>query len=76
VDPSLCSRTRDAQRKIARAIPPDATFDGAYLVTVLGEIPSPTAALRELRRVVSATGLTWKSQKGSRFSYFARLEVT
>lgn len=72
-------------------------------MTVLGEIPSPTAALRELRRVVrpggrivtgelfldpdyvspgrlralaSTAGLTLKSQKGSRFSHFARLEVT
>lgn len=35
---------------------PDATFDGAYLVTVLGEIPSPVAALRELRRVVKPRG--------------------
>jgi SAM-dependent methyltransferase len=35
---------------------PDATFDAAYLVTVLGEIPSPSAALRELRRVVKPGG--------------------
>ena len=35
---------------------PDATFDGAYLVTVLGEIPDPVQALRELRRVVKANG--------------------
>jgi SAM-dependent methyltransferase len=34
----------------------DATFDGAYLVTVLGEIPRPAAALRELRRVVKPGG--------------------
>ena len=32
------------------------TFDGAYLVTVLGEIPDQDAALRELRRVVRQGG--------------------
>jgi SAM-dependent methyltransferase len=35
---------------------PEASFDGAYLVTVLGEIPQPAAALRELRRVVKPGG--------------------
>jgi SAM-dependent methyltransferase len=35
---------------------PDASFDGAYLVTVLGEIPRPEAALRELARVVKRGG--------------------
>ncbi|HXT89882.1 MAG TPA: class I SAM-dependent methyltransferase [Trebonia sp.] len=35
---------------------PGATFDAAYLVTVLGEIPDPVAALRELRRVLKPTG--------------------
>ena len=35
---------------------PDATFDAAYLITVLGEIPSSEAALRELRRVVKLAG--------------------
>ena len=35
---------------------PDATFDAAYLVTVLGEIPHPDAALRELARVVRRGG--------------------
>jgi ubiquinone/menaquinone biosynthesis C-methylase UbiE len=34
----------------------DDTFDGAYLVTVLGEIPDQDAALRELRRVVRQGG--------------------
>lgn len=34
----------------------DATFDGAYLVTVLGEIPDQDAALRELARVVKPGG--------------------
>jgi SAM-dependent methyltransferase len=35
---------------------PDASFDGAYLVTVLGEVPHPDAALRELARVVKRGG--------------------
>ena len=35
---------------------PDAAFDGAYLVGVLGEIPDGRAALRELRRVLKPTG--------------------
>jgi SAM-dependent methyltransferase len=34
----------------------DASFDGAYLVTVLGEIPDQDAALRELRRAVRPGG--------------------
>jgi ubiquinone/menaquinone biosynthesis C-methylase UbiE len=41
----------------ARALPyADATFDAAYLVTVLGEIPDQVAALRELARVVKPAG--------------------
>lgn len=41
----------------ARALPyPDDAFDAAYLVTVLGEIPDQTAALRELARVVRPGG--------------------
>jgi ubiquinone/menaquinone biosynthesis C-methylase UbiE len=41
----------------ARELPfPDDTFDGAYLVTVLGEIPDQVAALRELGRVVRSGG--------------------
>jgi ubiquinone/menaquinone biosynthesis C-methylase UbiE len=41
----------------ARAMPyEDETFDGAYLVTVLGEIPDQDAALRELRRVLKPDG--------------------
>ena len=31
---------------------PDASFDAAYLVSVLGEIPDAASALRELRRVL------------------------
>ena len=41
----------------ARSLPfGDDTFDAAYLVTVLGEIPDQGAALRELRRVVRPGG--------------------
>jgi ubiquinone/menaquinone biosynthesis C-methylase UbiE len=41
----------------ARDLPyPDATFDAAFLVTVLGEIPDQEAALRELRRVLRPQG--------------------
>jgi ubiquinone/menaquinone biosynthesis C-methylase UbiE len=44
-------------RADARELPyPDDSFDGAYLVTVLGEIPDQVAALRELRRVVKPGG--------------------
>jgi ubiquinone/menaquinone biosynthesis C-methylase UbiE len=34
----------------------DGTFDVIYMITVMGEIPSPEAALREFRRVLSPTG--------------------
>jgi ubiquinone/menaquinone biosynthesis C-methylase UbiE len=41
----------------AREMPcADDSFDAAYLVTVLGEIPDQDAALRELRRVVRPGG--------------------
>jgi ubiquinone/menaquinone biosynthesis C-methylase UbiE len=41
----------------ARSLPyDDDTFDAAYLVTVLGEIPDQIPALRELRRVVKPGG--------------------
>jgi ubiquinone/menaquinone biosynthesis C-methylase UbiE len=41
----------------ARELPyADNSFDGAYLVTVLGEIPDQDAALRELARVVKPGG--------------------
>jgi ubiquinone/menaquinone biosynthesis C-methylase UbiE len=41
----------------ARSLPyADASFDGAYLTTVLGEIPDQDAALRELARVLRPGG--------------------
>ena len=41
----------------ARQLPyTDATFDAAYLITVLGEIPDQDAALRELARVLKFGG--------------------
>jgi ubiquinone/menaquinone biosynthesis C-methylase UbiE len=41
----------------AAALPyPEAGFDAAFLVTVLGEIPDPDSALRELRRVLKPGG--------------------
>jgi ubiquinone/menaquinone biosynthesis C-methylase UbiE len=44
-------------RADATALPfPDGSFDGAFLVTVLGEVPDQDAALRELRRVVRQDG--------------------
>ena len=46
-----------ATRADAREMPfEDDRFDGAYLVTVLGEVPDQEAALRELRRVVKPGG--------------------
>jgi ubiquinone/menaquinone biosynthesis C-methylase UbiE len=46
-----------AVRADAREMPyEDESFDAAYLVTVLGEIPDQEAALRELRRVVKPDG--------------------
>ena len=41
----------------ARSLPyPDASFDAAFLVAVLGEIPEPQAAVAELARVVRPGG--------------------
>lgn len=34
----------------------DRTFDAAFLITVLGEMPRPEATLRELRRVLKSDG--------------------
>jgi ubiquinone/menaquinone biosynthesis C-methylase UbiE len=44
-------------RADARSMPfADDSFDAAFLITVLGEIPDQDAALRELRRVVKPDG--------------------
>jgi ubiquinone/menaquinone biosynthesis C-methylase UbiE len=44
-------------RADARDLPfEDASFDAAYLVTVLGEIPDPGVAVREIRRVLRPGG--------------------
>jgi SAM-dependent methyltransferase len=46
-----------AHGQAGEALPyPDGRFDAAYLVTVLGEIPDPEVALRELRRVLRPGG--------------------
>jgi ubiquinone/menaquinone biosynthesis C-methylase UbiE len=46
-----------ATRGDARSLPyAEDRFDGAFLVTVLGEIPDQDAALRELRRVLKPGG--------------------
>ena len=46
-----------ATRGDARNLPfPNSTFDGAYLISVLGEIPDHDVALRELRRVLRPNG--------------------
>jgi ubiquinone/menaquinone biosynthesis C-methylase UbiE len=50
-------RTLVAMQGDARSLPYETdTFDAAYLVTVLGEIPDQEAALRELARVVKPGG--------------------
>lgn len=47
----------EPQRGDARSLPyEDASFDAAYLITVLGEIPDQAAALREVRRVLGPSG--------------------
>ncbi len=44
-------------RADARDLPfEDGSFDAAYLVTALGEIPDPGAAMREIRRVLKPGG--------------------
>jgi len=49
--------TITAAKADARQLPfPSATFDAAYLVTALGEIPDPAAAVHELRRVLKPAG--------------------
>jgi len=46
-----------ATRGDAQSLPyPNSTFDAAYMIGTLGEIPDKLAALRELRRVLKPTG--------------------
>jgi ubiquinone/menaquinone biosynthesis C-methylase UbiE len=48
-----------ATRADARALPyADATFDAAYIVSALGEVPDQVQALRELARVTRPDGRT------------------
>jgi ubiquinone/menaquinone biosynthesis C-methylase UbiE len=63
LDHTMRRATQDGVRNIeprrgdARELPyADASFDSAYLVAVLGEIPDPDAALRELARVLKPGG--------------------
>ena len=49
---NIVPRQGDAQQL---PYPPE-TFDAAYLIGVLGEIPDPLAALRQLRRVLKRSG--------------------
>ena len=50
-------RNIEPRRGDARELPnAEATFDAAYLVAVLGEIPDPDAALRQLARVLKPGG--------------------
>ena len=49
---NITAKQGDAQRLPYR----DGTFDSAYLVGVLGEVPDGQAALRELRRVLKPSG--------------------
>jgi len=49
---NIVPRTGDGQH-----LPyPSASFDGAYLIDVLGETPDPLAVLRELRRILRPGG--------------------
>jgi SAM-dependent methyltransferase len=50
------SNIEPAQGDAQRLPYPDESFDAAYLVTVLGEIPDQNAALDELRRVLKPSG--------------------
>ena len=57
---------RAAERGLSNVVPtqgdahelphPDATFDAAFLVATLGEIPDKSRALREFRRVLKPGG--------------------
>ncbi len=68
IEPRMIERvTRRAQAEGARNVEarladvydlpfPDASFDAASLITVIGEIPAPGRALREFRRVLAPGG--------------------
>jgi ubiquinone/menaquinone biosynthesis C-methylase UbiE len=68
IEPKMVARVRkkmekagvtniDGQVADACALPfKDRTFDAIYMITVVGEIPSPETALREFNRVLSPTG--------------------
>jgi ubiquinone/menaquinone biosynthesis C-methylase UbiE len=68
IEPKMVDRVRkkmekegvtNIQAQVANAcdIPfKNGTFDAIYMITVVGEIPSPEAALREFHRVLSPTG--------------------
>jgi ubiquinone/menaquinone biosynthesis C-methylase UbiE len=68
IEPKMVDRVRkkieqeglmnmEAQVADAHDIPyEDGTFDVIYMITVMGEIPSPERALREFHRVLSPTG--------------------
>jgi len=47
---------------------PDGSFDAAYLIGVLGEIPDPAAALGELRRVLRPGGAARRRRGAGRRS--------
>jgi ubiquinone/menaquinone biosynthesis C-methylase UbiE len=48
----------DIRRADAMQLPyPDATFDLAYMVTVIGELPDPLPAVAEIKRVLAPGGV-------------------
>ena len=54
VEAGTATSSRPGERRLLPF--PDRSFDAAYLVSVLGEIPDPAAALAELRRVLKPGG--------------------
>lgn len=56
-DDQAVTNIEPAHGQVGERLPyQDARFDAAYLVTVIGEIPDPDIALRELRRVLRPGG--------------------